>query len=75
MKTKKQNNNLICVKIGEHKYYYTSANRAGVKLGLQQNSVNWAINHKNKMITENDEIATVEIVDGSEIPYKYINVY
>ena len=33
----------------------------------------WALNHHKEYWTENDERITIEIVDGSEIPYKLIN--
>ncbi len=69
----KKNNNLILVNIGSEKHYFTSANRAGNLLGIQPNSVNWAIVHKNKLISNDDRIVTIELIDGSEIPYKYIN--
>lgn len=72
---RKKNNNLILVNVGaDEKHYFTSANRAGNLLGIQPNSVNWAINHKNKLISNDDRIVTIELIDGSEIPYKYINV-
>lgn len=70
---RKTSNNLILVNIGEDKYYFTSANRAGNLLGIQPNSVNWAIKHHNKLISNDDRIVTIELIDGSEIPYKYIN--
>lgn len=69
----KKNNNLILVNIGDEKHYFTSANRAGNLLGIQPNSVNWAIKHKNKLISDDDRIVTIELVNGSEIPYKMIN--
>ena len=73
MKTKK-NNNLILVNVGENKkYYFTSTSRAGKFLNLQSNSINWAIIHKNELVNNNNEKVTIELVDGSEIPYKYIN--
>lgn len=72
---KKNNNNLIYINIvGRHSYlYFTSINRAGDYLGIAPNSVKWAINHHNKLINNKDEVFTIELVDGSEIPYKYIN--
>lgn len=71
---RKKNNNLILVNVGENeKHYFTSTNRAGYFLGLQSNSVNWAIIHQNELVNSKNEIITVELVDGSEIPYKYIN--
>jgi hypothetical protein len=48
-------------------------NKAGLFLGLATASVKWAVDHKNEIINNNDEIVTIKIIDGSEIPYKYIN--
>lgn len=74
---KKENNKLVLVTIGngeKHRlYYYTSTSRAGRKLGIQACSVNWAIVHKNILYTCEGEPVTIEIIDGSEIPYKMIN--
>lgn len=70
---KKRDNNLVCINIGTEKYYYTSARKAGLYLGLQSASVLWAIRHRNKLITNDDRIATITLEDGSDIPYKYIN--
>lgn len=71
---RKKNNNLILVNVGtDEKHYFTSANRAGQFLGIQPNSVNWAIVHGNTLINNNDKKVTIELIDGSEIPYKYIN--
>lgn len=70
---KKQNNNLVLVNVGDKKQYFTSKNRAGLYLGLAQASIEWALSHHNEYWTENDEKVTIEIVDGSEIPYKLIN--
>ena len=70
---KKENNNLVLVNVGKKKYYFTSSNRAAIFLGIQSNTVNCAI-LKNKVLTNTkDEKVTIEICDGSEIPYKYIN--
>lgn len=73
MKSKKKDNNLILVSIGKKKYYFTSSTRAGKFLGLQGSSVNWAIVHRNILKSNKGEDITIEIVDGSEVPYKYIN--
>lgn len=71
---RKKNNNLILVNIGkDKKLYFTSKNRASMKLGLAIASIDWAIKHKNITRSNNDEDVTIEIIDGSEIPYKYIN--
>lgn len=71
---KKKDNNLILLNFSDgRKLYYTSMNRAGKKLGLASTSIDYAITHNNKFITNDDIIVTVEKIDGSEIPYKYIN--
>lgn len=71
---KKENNNLIMVDYGKGKReYYTSYTRIGMKLGLAAQSVKWASLHNNVITTCNNENITISIVDGSEIPYKYIN--
>ena len=72
-KRKKNNNNLICVNAGNEKHYFTSTSRAGTFLGLAAGSVQWAIDHKNVLINNKDEEVTIDIIDGSEIPYKLIN--
>lgn len=70
---RKKNNNLICLNIGKRKLYYTSSNRAGQYLGLKGASISWAITHCNILKTNEGEDVTITIVDGSDIPYKYIN--
>lgn len=70
---KKKDNNLICVNVAGKPHYFTSPNYAGYFLGIAQCSVVWAINHKNNLTNYNGETVTIYIVDGSEIPYKYIN--
>lgn len=72
MKTK-ENNNLILMTIGDKKRYFTSMNRAGRAAGLAAASVKWAIYYGSELITNNNEKVTFKVVDGSEIPYKYIN--
>lgn len=72
MKTK-ENNNLILITENNKKIYFTSSHRAGNYLGVQGNSVNWAIVHNNKLKNKNNEEVKIELVDGSEIPYKLIN--
>lgn len=69
----KKNNNLVLINEGEKKLYFTSFNRAGMHLGLQANSIKWAVNHNNVLYNNRDEKITIELVDGSDIPYKYIN--
>jgi len=70
---RKKNNNLILVNVGEEKHYFTSANRVGKFLGIQANSVSWAVMHQNVLVNNRGDNVTVQIVDGSEIPYKLIN--
>lgn len=72
MKTKKDNN-LILVNVGNKKHYFTSLTRAGRFLGMQSSSISWAIAHRNELVNNAGETVTIEIIDGSEIPYKYIN--
>ncbi len=71
--SKKKDNNLILVNVGNKKHYFTSAGKAGNFLGLQGPSVSWAISHRNELTNNAGETVTIEIVDGSEIPYKLIN--
>lgn len=73
MKCKKKDNNLILVNVGRIKHYFTSSTRAGNYLGLQGSSVNWAIVHRNTLKSNKGEDITIEVVDGSDVPYKYIN--
>lgn len=71
---RKKNNNLITINYADgEKKYYTSLTRAGLSVGLAQASVKWAIEHKNVLIDLNDRELTIDITDGSEIAYKYIN--
>lgn len=68
----KKNNNLIRVTIGDEVFYYTSYNRAGVKLGLK------AIQIQNRCFTGkpvlyNSVLAYIDVVDGSNITYDKIN--
>ena len=70
---KKQNNNLVLVTEGNKKQYFTSKNRAGLYLGLACASVEYAIKKRNEFWGDNGERITIEIVDGSEVPYKLIN--
>ena len=67
---RKENNNLIKVIQPNNIGYFTSLNRVAKFLDVQVLTITWAITHGNT-IKKCD--AKVEIVDGSEIPYKYIN--
>lgn len=73
MNKAKTDNNLILVTSGDRKNYFTSATRAGKFLGLAAQSVSWAIVHRNVLVNNAGENVTIELVDGSEVPYKYIN--
>lgn len=70
---RKKNNNLILVNVGKKKHYFTSANRAGDYLGMGNNSVMWAIMHHNELMNNAGEKVTIELIDGSDVPYKLIN--
>lgn len=70
---RKKNNNLILVNVGSKKHYFTSTNRAGDFLGIGNNSVMWAIMHHNELTNNRGDLVTIELIDGSYIPYKYIN--
>lgn len=72
-KNEKKDNNLVLMHIGKKDYYYSSMSRAGAKIGLQAASILWAIHHRNELVNNEGEIVTVELIDGSEIPYKLIN--
>lgn len=71
---KKENNNLVLISYNNgDKYYYTSMNRAAMKLSIATQSVKWAIIH-NKILTDCEgKVFSIGIIDGSEIPYKLIN--
>lgn len=69
----KTDNNLVCVNIGDEKHYFTSYRKAGKIFGLESASVIWAVKHKNKLITNDDRIATITLEDGTHIEYKDIN--
>ena len=70
---KKKDNNLLLVTSGKKKHYFTSLSRVAKFLGINAGSVAWAIGHRNTLKNNNDEDVTIEYVDGSDIPYKYIN--
>lgn len=71
---KKENNNLISVNYNDGGvFYYTSMNRAAMKLGVAAASVKWAIIHSNILTDVEGKVFTIGIVDGSEVPYKLIN--
>jgi len=71
---RRKDNNLVLLKIGEKKYYFTSMSKAGLFIGIAAASVKWAINYNTLMKSYDDEDITFSIVDGSDIPYKYINL-
>lgn len=71
---RKENNNLILVTTSNRESkYFTSLTKAGYYLGIATQSVKWAIEHHNELVNNKDEKITIELIDGSEIPYKYIN--
>jgi hypothetical protein len=70
---KKQDNNLIMMTVEGEKKYFTSMNRAGIAAGLSAGSIKWAIQNNSVLKNYENKNVTFEIVDGSEIPYKYIN--
>lgn len=70
---RKKNNDLVLMHVGDKNLYFTSNTFAGQHIGLHATSVDWAIKHKKTLWTTDDEPITIEIVDGSEIPYKLIN--
>lgn len=71
---KKKNNNLIAIRYNSGKMlYFTSTNRVAMKLAIAPASVKWAIEHNNVLTDVEGKSFTIGFVDGSEIPYKYIN--
>lgn len=71
---KKQNNNLVAINYNDgNMLYFTSTNRVAMKLGIAPASVKWAIEHRNVLTDVEGKVFTIGIIDGSEIPYKYIN--
>lgn len=53
--------------------YYTSMNHAASKLAIAPASVRWAIDHGNVLTDVEGKVFTIGVIDGSEVPYKYIN--
>lgn len=71
---RKQNNNLVAIRYdGGNMLYFTSTNRAAMKLGIAPASVKWAIEHNNVLTDVEGKVFTIGIIDGSEVPYKLIN--
>ena len=71
---KKRNNNLVEIRFEDgEKRYFTSYGKAGLNVGLVPASVKWAVDHGNILSANDDRKFTMHLVDGSEIPYKYIN--
>lgn len=71
---RKQNNNLITIRYNSgDMLYFTSLNRVAMKLGIAPASVKWAIEHNNVLTDFEGKVFTIVVIDGSEIPYKYIN--
>lgn len=70
----KLNNNLVKLTFNDGTFhYYTSENRAGYAIGKQVYNINRSIATGIEIIIELGKTCKVEIVDGSEVPYKYIN--
>ena len=74
--TEKKDNNLIKITLdcNGKVFYFTSANRAGEFIGKQKYNIMKALKDGTNRI-EFSEIGPmkVELVDGSDVPYKYIN--
>ena len=71
---RKMNNNLVSINYSNgNAIYYTSMNRAACRLGINPASVKWAVEHGNVLTDYEGKVFTIGIVDGSEVPYKYIN--
>lgn len=73
---KKKNNNLVAIIYanGNGKtLYYTSSNRAGMKVGICNASVIWSCMHGTTLRDNEGNEITFAIVDGSEVKYKDIN--
>lgn len=70
---KKKTNDLICAIYSDgEKQYFTTTTKAAVRYGLVPASVQYSLTHDTKFVID-DRTVTFELVDGSEIPYKYIN--
>lgn len=71
---RKENNNLVSINYSNgNAIYYTSMNRAALKLGIATASVKWAVEHGNVLTDYEGKVFTIGIVDGSDVPYKLIN--
>ena len=74
IKKQKKDNNLICITIGnKEKRYFTSTNKASYYVGVAPCSIKWAIDHHSVSKTGDGKDIVIELVDGSEVQYKYIN--
>ena len=71
-KTKK-NNDLILVTVGDDKKYFTSYCAAGKYTKLNGSSVLYAIKTNATLYTNDNELVTIQIVDGTNIKYNDIN--
>lgn len=69
----KKNNDLICVESNKKKSYYTSNRRAALAIGVYAPAIQTAIDHQETLKNYAGEEVRVSLVDGSDIPYKYIN--
>jgi hypothetical protein len=71
-KTKK-NNNLVLVTIDEDKKYFTSYCAAAKYTNLNGASILYAIKTNAVLYTNDDKLATIQIVDGTDVKYDDIN--
>lgn len=74
--TEKKDNNLIKITLdcNGKEFYFTSASRAGLFIGKQKYNIMKALYDGSNRV-EHSEIGPmkVELVDGSDVPYKLIN--
>lgn len=54
-------------------HYFTTCCKTGTFLYIAGASVQWAIDHHKTLFDEDGSKTKIEMIDGSEIPYKLIN--
>lgn len=70
----RKNNDLIKLTLnGEIVGYYSSPHYAAMKSGKAQASILWHLAHTGTWKDFDDEVWTIEVVDGSKITYDMIN--
>lgn len=70
----KVNNNLIKLTFDTgHVHYFTSENRAGKFIGKQMYNIIRALQTDHRIDFSSRGPCTVELVDGSKVPYELIN--